>query len=215
MAVSVKLDDDMRQRIQALAESKQRSAHWIMREAIRGYVEKEEARRRFDEHTLASWQHYQETGCTLPAKRFLPGWRAGARMRRRMLRLATPRITDTAIADLSRLRRFLVDKNPRAAQRAFATIRERLVLITETPSAGRPVPTLEPFREILIPFGDGGYIARYGMMLRPTPSMWWPFAIRKKRICLRDWVRPGDLSSGFLRIDFRALTPLAAPAAAS
>lgn len=71
------------------------------------------------------------------------------------------RITDTAVTDLSRLRRFLVDKNPRAAQRAVATIRERLVLITETPSAGRPVPTLEPFREILIPFGDGGYIARY------------------------------------------------------
>ncbi|KFL31979.1 CopG family transcriptional regulator [Devosia riboflavina] len=65
MAVSVKLDDDLRERIQSLAESKQRSAHWIMREAIRGYVEREEARRQFDEDTLASWKHYQETGLHL------------------------------------------------------------------------------------------------------------------------------------------------------
>lgn len=65
MAVSVKLDDDMRERIQSLAESKQRSSHWIMREAIRTYVEKEEAQLSFDEATLASWKNYQETGLHL------------------------------------------------------------------------------------------------------------------------------------------------------
>lgn len=62
MAVSVKLDDDMRQRIQALAESKQRSAHWIMREAIRGYVEKEEARASLIADADAAMEHYRETG---------------------------------------------------------------------------------------------------------------------------------------------------------
>lgn len=62
MAVSVKLDDDMRQRIQALAESKQRSAHWIMREAIRGYVEREEARASLIADADASMEHYRETG---------------------------------------------------------------------------------------------------------------------------------------------------------
>lgn len=65
MAVSVKLDDDLRERIQSLAESKQRSAHWIMREAIRGYVEKEEARRSFIADAEAAWQDYQETGLHL------------------------------------------------------------------------------------------------------------------------------------------------------
>ena len=65
MAVSVKLDEEMRERIQSLAESKQRSAHWVMREAIRTYVEKEEARRSFDEATLESWKEYQETGLHL------------------------------------------------------------------------------------------------------------------------------------------------------
>ena len=65
MAVSVKLDDAMRERIQSLADSKQRSAHWVMREAIRTYVEKEEARLSFDEAALASWKDYQETGLHL------------------------------------------------------------------------------------------------------------------------------------------------------
>lgn len=68
MAVSVKLDDDMRERIQSLAESKQRSAHWIMREAIRNYVEKEEARRSFDEATREALEEYNETGLHLTAE---------------------------------------------------------------------------------------------------------------------------------------------------
>lgn len=62
MAASVKIDDALKARIQTLAEQKQRSAHWIMREAIEQYVDQEEKRRRFDEHAQASWQHYQETG---------------------------------------------------------------------------------------------------------------------------------------------------------
>jgi len=42
-----------------------------------------------------------------------------------------------------------------------AAIRERLTAVTDMPQAGRPLPNLDPFREILIPFGDGGYLARY------------------------------------------------------
>jgi predicted transcriptional regulator len=37
MATSVKLDDDLKHRIQQLADTRQRSAHWIMRQAIRDY----------------------------------------------------------------------------------------------------------------------------------------------------------------------------------
>ena len=62
MAVSVKLDDDMRKRIQSLAESKQRSSHWIMREAIRTYVEKEEARQSLDRASEEAMEHYRRTG---------------------------------------------------------------------------------------------------------------------------------------------------------
>lgn len=62
MAVSVKLDDDLRERIQSLAESKQRSAHWIMREAIRTYVEKEEVQQNLDHASEEAMEHYRKTG---------------------------------------------------------------------------------------------------------------------------------------------------------
>ncbi|HKL25727.1 MAG TPA: CopG family ribbon-helix-helix protein [Desulfuromonadales bacterium] len=62
MATSVKLDEDLRARVQQLAQRQQRSAHWIMREAIRDYVERQEAKERFVQESLASWTSYKETG---------------------------------------------------------------------------------------------------------------------------------------------------------
>ena len=62
MATSVKLDDDMKSRIQHLADSKDRSAHWIMKEAISEYVTREELRQSFTQEAMDSWKHYQETG---------------------------------------------------------------------------------------------------------------------------------------------------------
>jgi len=62
MATSIKLDDVLKKRIQHLADLRHRSAHWIMREAIRDYVEREEARESFKQESLASWTAYQETG---------------------------------------------------------------------------------------------------------------------------------------------------------
>ena len=62
MATSAKLDDELKNRIQHLADARHRSAHWIMREAIRDYVEREEARESFKQEALASWTAYQETG---------------------------------------------------------------------------------------------------------------------------------------------------------
>ena len=62
MATSVKLDADLKNRIQDLAERRQRSAHWIMREAIREYVVREEARENFKQEAMESWTAFQETG---------------------------------------------------------------------------------------------------------------------------------------------------------
>ena len=62
MATSVKLDDELKNRIQHLANVRHRSAHWIMREAIRDYVEREETRESFKLEAIASWKTYQETG---------------------------------------------------------------------------------------------------------------------------------------------------------
>ncbi len=62
MATSIKLDEDLKNRIQNLANMRHRSAHWIMREAIREYIEREEARESFKQEALESWTAYKETG---------------------------------------------------------------------------------------------------------------------------------------------------------
>ncbi len=59
---SLKLDVDMKARVQRLAESPRRTSHWIMREAIGEYVSREEKREQFRLDTLASWEHYETTG---------------------------------------------------------------------------------------------------------------------------------------------------------
>ncbi len=68
MATSIKIDDELKDRIQHLADLRQRSAHWIMREAIAQYVEREEGRESFKQEALASWTAYQETGRHLTGK---------------------------------------------------------------------------------------------------------------------------------------------------
>ncbi|HEY3451985.1 MAG TPA: ribbon-helix-helix protein, CopG family [Myxococcales bacterium] len=40
--MAVKLEADLRERLKALGEAKQRSTHWLMKEAIKRYVEVEE-----------------------------------------------------------------------------------------------------------------------------------------------------------------------------
>ena len=62
MATSLKIDDTLKGRVQHLASQRQRSAHWIMLEAIQQYVEREEAREIFRQEALASWTAYRETG---------------------------------------------------------------------------------------------------------------------------------------------------------
>ena len=67
-----------------------------------------------------------------------------------------------AIGDLQRLHDFLKSRNPQAARRAIATIRKSLRTLATHPHIGRPVEGMDPaFREWLIRFGRGGYVARY------------------------------------------------------
>ena len=62
MATSLKIDDELKARVQQLARLRQRSPHWIMHEAIEQYVKREEARESFKQEALASWTAFQETG---------------------------------------------------------------------------------------------------------------------------------------------------------
>ena len=61
-ATSIKLDDDLKGRVQTLAEARRRSAHWIMREAIAQYVEREEKREAFKQDALSAWEGFARTG---------------------------------------------------------------------------------------------------------------------------------------------------------
>lgn len=65
MAVSVKLDDALRARVQNLAEHQRRTPHWIMREAIQQYVAREEARLSFVQEARESWVAFKRDGLHL------------------------------------------------------------------------------------------------------------------------------------------------------
>jgi len=59
---SLKLDQELKERVQRLASARKRSAHWILREAVEQYVGREEKREQLKEDALAAWAHYHETG---------------------------------------------------------------------------------------------------------------------------------------------------------
>ena len=61
-AVAIKIDQETKERYKNLARIKNRSTHWMMREAINQYLEREEKRESFHHDALNSWNEYQETG---------------------------------------------------------------------------------------------------------------------------------------------------------
>lgn len=60
--VAVKLDQDTRDRLKRLADAKDRSTHWMLREAVSQFVEREEKREAFRQAGLQAWKEYQATG---------------------------------------------------------------------------------------------------------------------------------------------------------
>jgi predicted transcriptional regulator len=60
--VTIKIDDDTRTRLKSLADARQRTPHWLMREAITQYVEREERREALRVETLLAWDDHRATG---------------------------------------------------------------------------------------------------------------------------------------------------------
>ncbi|MDX7998382.1 ribbon-helix-helix protein, CopG family [Xenorhabdus sp. Reich] len=60
--MSVKLDTVLQDKIKSLAGIRRRSAHWLMKEAISQYVEREEKREIVKQEAYSSWAEYQRTG---------------------------------------------------------------------------------------------------------------------------------------------------------
>lgn len=64
---SLKLDSAMKERVHRLAAARRRSPHWVMREAVEQYVEREEKREQLRQDALAAWADYQTTGLHVTA----------------------------------------------------------------------------------------------------------------------------------------------------
>jgi len=65
------------------------------------------------------------------------------------------------VQGLERCRRFLAEKNPHASRRAGQIIVEHLSILEHNPDIGRPLDELPDLREMVIPFGDSGYVGLY------------------------------------------------------
>lgn len=70
-------------------------------------------------------------------------------------------ITQGAAKGLERCRLFLAEKNPQASKRAGQAIERQLTLLETNPDIGRPLNDLPELRELLITFGDTGYVMLY------------------------------------------------------
>lgn len=72
------------------------------------------------------------------------------------------RFAPVALRDLERLREFLRPKNPAAAKRAAVAITKAVQVLGQHPQIGRLAEGMDPeCRELLIDFGDSGYVALY------------------------------------------------------
>jgi len=63
--VAIELDSDTSKRINHLAQARHCTPDWLMQEAIRQYVEREEKREAFLQDGIRAWNEYKATGLHL------------------------------------------------------------------------------------------------------------------------------------------------------
>jgi predicted transcriptional regulator len=69
----VKIPPELKDRLHKISEAKHRSTHWIMKEAIQQYVEREESVEKFKQETIEAWEEYQRDGLHLTHNE-MKGW---------------------------------------------------------------------------------------------------------------------------------------------
>ncbi|MEL6723159.1 MAG: type II toxin-antitoxin system RelE/ParE family toxin [Pseudomonadota bacterium] len=70
-------------------------------------------------------------------------------------------VTEGATSGLERCRQFLKEKNSLAMIRAASVIEQHFSLLESDPEIGRLFDDLSELRELIIPFGNSGYITLY------------------------------------------------------
>lgn len=61
-AVAIKIDLETKERYKKTCTKNDRATHWMMREVISQYLDREEKRVSFHQDAVNSWNEYQETG---------------------------------------------------------------------------------------------------------------------------------------------------------
>lgn len=88
-------------------------------------------------------------------------------------------VTEGAADGLERCRRFLAAKAPKAVRRAGQAIERQFILLETAPDIGRPFPEMPELRELVIAFGDSGYVALY--RYEPTDDAVYVLAFRHQK----------------------------------
>ena len=65
--VAIKIDEDIKARVKRLAQARQRTPHWLMREAITQYVDREEKREAFRQDSQLAWEAFRANGMHVSA----------------------------------------------------------------------------------------------------------------------------------------------------
>lgn len=88
-------------------------------------------------------------------------------------------VTEGAVRDLERCRHYLRQRSLEAARRAARAIAQRFSQLAIHPALGRPVSDTPELRELIISFGDAGYVVLYRH--EPVDDAVYVLAVRHQR----------------------------------
>ena len=71
--MGIKLSERDRERLKQLANARKRTPHWLAKEAISRFLDREEAVERFRQESMAAWEEYQRTGRSFSNEQVM-GW---------------------------------------------------------------------------------------------------------------------------------------------
>ena len=72
VSVAIKIEPEIHGRLKRLAARRQRTQHWLVRDATRQYVERQEGRDGYLRQALDACQEYRETGLHSSDEEVLP-----------------------------------------------------------------------------------------------------------------------------------------------
>ncbi len=64
--MAIKLPQQDRERLLHLGVARKRSAHWLAKEAITQFLDREELAEQFKQESVARWEEYCRTGTSVP-----------------------------------------------------------------------------------------------------------------------------------------------------